>query len=206
MNLSSRKGSIAAGFGLAWLILNAAGWGLGFGLQFMLMKGGDLENILSLAGVLVAAGVIGLTQWLALRWLLPVLAPGSMGISWVILTMFGYSVGFLGASVLVNSLADVSDPAAVAAITFISWALVGLATGLLQWAELRLAARGGRWWIFSSALGYGLGALLLGILRLQQGSSPYAYAMAGLVVGMATLVSVSRLRRTARPVPGTAAE
>jgi hypothetical protein len=197
MNVPTRKNSIAAGFGLAWLIMNAAGWGLGFGLQFMLLHTGGPEGITSLAGVLIAAGVIALAQWMALRWLLPIIGPGSMGISWIILSMFGYSAGFLGGGMLSNTLDSGADPILVTLVTFAAWALVGLTTGLLQWVELRLAARGAWWWIGSNAIGYGLGALLLSILRLEQGAGPFGYVMSGLVVGVATLLAISRLRKPA---------
>jgi hypothetical protein len=201
MNVPTRKNSIAAGFGLAWLVFNAAGWGLGFGLQYMVMHSSGSEGITNLVSVLVAAGVIGLAQWLALRWLLPAIGAGSLGISWVILTMFGYSAGFLGGGILSNTLNDNSAPLLVSVVTFLSWALVGLTTSLLQWIELRLTARGGWWWIGSSTLGYGFGALLLSIVRLEQGAGPFAYALAGLVVGAATLMAISHLRRPARTAP-----
>jgi hypothetical protein len=195
MNVPTRKNTIAAGFGLVWLIFNAAGWGLGFGLQFMLLHTGGPEGITSLAGVIVAAGVIGLAQWLALRWLLPAIGAGSLGISWIILSMFGYSAGFMGGGILSSTLDAGSAPTLVTLVTFSAWALVGLMTGILQWVELRLAARGAWWWIGSNTLGYGFGALLLAILRLEQGAGPFAYAMSGLVVGVATLLAISRLRK-----------
>jgi hypothetical protein len=197
MKTPSQKSMIAAGFGLAWLILNAAGWGLGFGLQFAWMQVQMSAGLSSLMGVLLAAAVIGLAQWLGLRWLLPRLAAGSMGIAWVILTLFGYAAGFLGGSVVSGLVDSGSDPLAVALLTFVSWGLVGLTTGFLQWSLLQFAVRGAAWWIGANVVGYGLGAILLNRLRLEQNLGVFVYAFAGLVVGAATLAAIARLRRLA---------
>lgn len=198
MKISSQKGLGATSFGLAWLILNTAGWALGFGVQLFWMHQQAAGGLTDLFGILVPAAVIGLAQWLALRWLLPRLAAGSMGIAWVILTMFGYSAGFLAGS-LVAGLVDTGiDLLAAVLLTFISWALVGLCNGTLQWALLQIAVRGARWWIGMNVLGYGLGGVLLTRLRLELGGSVLlAYALAGLVVGTATLAAIARLRRPA---------
>ena len=91
MTMSSSKISGASKFGLAWLAVNAAGWGVGFGLQLVLSHSFGIASLSVLFGILVAAGVIGAAQWLALRWLMPRLRPGSQGIAWVILTMFGFT-------------------------------------------------------------------------------------------------------------------
>jgi hypothetical protein len=194
MATPSRRGSIAAGFGLAWLVVNGAGWGLGFGLQFIVIHSGGPGGLVALFGTLVAAGVIGLAQWLALRWLIQRMRPGSQGIAWTILTIFGFTAGFLAGSLISGVANETTSAAASAAITFAAWALVGLVTGGMQWLALVYNARGGGWWVAANGLGYGLGAILLAVLRPEVGNSPFAYALSGVVAGACTLVAISRLR------------
>ncbi len=198
MKTPSQKGLVVTGFGVAWLILNAAGWGMGFGLQLVWAHVQLSEGLSSMLGLLFAAAIIGVTQWLALRWLLPRLAAGSMGIAWAILTMFGYSAGFLGGG-LVSGLAETSGEVwVVVLLTFVSWCLVGLCTGVMQWALLQLAVRGAPWWIGANVVGYGFGGVLLARLGLEQNVGVlFAYALAGLVVGTTTLAAIARLRRPA---------
>jgi hypothetical protein len=195
MNTFSKRGQGAAIFGLAWLVLNAGGWGLGFGLQAMWMRVPLTEGLSSLLGVLIAAAVIGLAQWLALRWLLPRLETVSMGVAWVILTMFGFSAGFLAGSLVSGLVNTGTDALAAALLNFVAWGLVGLVTGFLQWSLLQMAVRGAPWWIGLNGIGYGLGAVLLLRLQLERSVGVFAFALAGLVVGAATLVAIARLRR-----------
>ena len=108
----------------------------------------------SLLASLVAAGIIGLVQWLALRWLLAPMRTGSQGIAWVILTMFGYTAGFLVAGLVTGLFGENLTPGDAAKITFLAWGLVGLFTGGLQWmgcSSLR-AARPGGWGRMASAM------------------------------------------------------
>ncbi len=199
---ASKNRTGAAGIGLVWLLVNAAGWGLGFGLEFAIIHTPAQGGLATLFGTLIAAGVIGLAQWLALRWLMPPLRPGSQGMAWVILTLFGFTAGFV-AGAMISSLVPEDAPAPALALTqFLSWALVGAGTGVLQWAGLKGFARGGGWWIGSNALGYGLGSLLLTQLRLESLAGPFTYALMGLVVGVTTLAALARLRRRTAPGEG----
>lgn len=192
---SSRKFAGAGWFSLVWLALNAAGWGLGFELEFLLIHATGAGGIATLFGSLISAGVIGLAEWLALRWMMPRLAPGSQGIAWVILTMFGFSAGFVVGSIVAGLIGTGAAPLPLALVTFISWALVGAMTGIMQWTSLRMVARGAIWWVAANALGYGLGAFATSIIRMDQSSIPYTYALTGLIVGITTLVALFRLRR-----------
>lgn len=194
MKMPSQKMSGAAGFGLVWLLANVIGWGLGFGLQLMLMQSSGEGSLPTLFGTLISGGVIGLAQWLVLRWLVQRLRPGSMGIAWVILTMFGFAIGFLIGVVISNLVAPNSDPIILTMTLFIAWGVVGLATGILQWMAFQAYLRGAMWWIGMSGLGYGLAHILLSTLRVQFELSPYLYAVGGLVAGAATLVAIARLR------------
>ncbi len=106
MNMPSQKISGAWQFGLVWMVLNAAGWGVGFGLELLILHNASLGVFSNLLASLVAAGIIGLVQWLALRWLLEPMRSGSQGIAWVILTMFGYTAGFLAAGLVTGLLGD----------------------------------------------------------------------------------------------------
>jgi hypothetical protein len=196
MTMSTPKISGASKFGLAWLAVNAAGWGAGFGLQMILSHSLSVASLSVLFGLLVASGVIGAAQWLALRWLMPRLRPGSQGIAWVILTMFGFTAGSLIGSMFTMLGGDAQNsPVLALAVSFISYAVLGLMTGLLQWMALQYSARGAGWWIGANGLGYGLGAILLSVIRVEAGNSPIAFALAGLVVGATTSVAISRLRR-----------
>jgi len=194
MKIPTQKDLGAAGFGLAWLIFNAAGWGLGFGMQLWLhfQMSDGLSGMFS---VLIAAAVVGLTQWLALRWLLPRLGTGSMGIAWVILTMFGYAAGFLAGSLISERIDAATEPLLLALLNFAAWGVVGLTTGFLQWSLLQIAVRGAPWWIGATTLGYGLGGILLARLLLDHPLGALDYGLAGLLVGAATLVAIARLRR-----------
>ena len=192
---STRKFTGAGWFGLVWLALSAAGWGFGFGLEFLVIHATGASGLATLFGSLISAGVIGLAEWLALRWLMPRLAPGSQGIAWVILTMFGFSAGFVVGALIAGLIGTSDSPLALIIVTFISWALVGAMTGVLQWMALRMVARGAIWWVASNALGYGVGAVLASIVRIDQGVVSLTYALTGLVVGITTLVALSRLRR-----------
>ncbi len=192
---TSRNFAGAGWFSLIWLALNAAGWGLGFGLEFLVIHATGSSGIATLFGSLISAGVIGLAEWLALRWMMPRLAPGSQGIAWVILTMFGFSAGFVIGSIVAGLVGTGESALPLALVTFISWALVGAMTGIMQWTSLRMVARGATWWVAANALGYGLGASVTSILRMDQASVPFTYALTGLVVGIITLVALFRLRR-----------
>jgi hypothetical protein len=194
---SSRKFAGAGWFSLAWLAVNAAGWGLGFGLEFWVIHTIGAGSLATLFGSLISAGVIGLAEWLALRWLMPRLGSGSQGIAWVILTMFGFSAGFVVGALIAGLVGTSESPVALALVTFVSWAMVGALTGILQWMSLRLVARGAVWWVGANAVGYGLGAVLTSAIRIDQTAIPITYALTGLVVGIATLVALSRLRRPA---------
>jgi len=195
MTMSSQRLAGAGKFGLAWLLVNAAGWGLGFGLELWLVHSSGLGGLTGLFGILLAAGVIGLAQWLALRWLLERMRPGSQGIAWVVLTMFGFAAGFLSASLISGMFHENLSPEASTLLTFVSWALVGLVTGGLQWMAMQFMARGALWWVFANALGYGFGALLMTVAQIELNFGSFAYALAGLLVGATTLVAISRLRR-----------
>lgn len=192
-----RKSSGARWFGLIWLILNAAGWGFGFGLEFLLLHAAGAGGLATLFGSLISAGIIGLAQWLALRWLMPRMAPVSQGIAWVIVTMFGFSAGFVVGAMVAGLFGAEPSSALLPLVTFLSWALVGAFTGLLQWMALRFVARGLAWWVAANALGYGLGAALTSLIRIDSSGVPYYYALTGLVVGITTLVALVRLRRPA---------
>ena len=134
----------------------------------------------------------------AARWLMPRLRPGSQGIAWVILTMFGFTAGSLIGSMLTMVGGDsLNSPAVALVISFVSYAVLGLMTGLLQWMALQYSARGALWWIGANAVGFGLGAILLSVIRVEAGNSPLAYGLAGLVVGATTAVAISRFRRPA---------
>jgi hypothetical protein len=194
MKIPSQKISGASSFGLAWLLVNAVGWGLGFGLQLMTVHSGGEGSLSILFGTLVSGGVIGLAQWLALRWLVERLRPGSMAIAWVILTMFGFAIGFTVGSVISGMVDPTSSPIILAVTQFVAWGVVGSSTGILQWMAFQPHLRGALWWIGMSGLGYGLGNVLLSTLRFQFGASPYLYAVGGLVAGAATLVAIARLR------------
>lgn len=197
MNNTPSKMTGAGWFSLAWLIVNAAGWGVGFGLQILLIHNLGMGGLGILVGLLVAAVVVGLAQWLALRWLMPRLRSGSQGIAWVILTMFGFTAGFLIASMVSMYAGNAGGPLLLTLLmTFLAWVVIGLMTGLLQWMALQFSARGIWWWLGANALGYGLGAILLAQLSIR--NTPVGYALAGLVAGAATLVALSRLRPSAR--------
>ncbi len=196
MSLTSQKISGAGRFGAAWLLVNAAGWGGGFGLQLLLIHSSGAQSLVSLFSSLVAAAVIGLAQWLALRWLLVRLRPFSQAMSWTILTMFGFIAGVLVGSLILNVAPADASPEASAALTFVAWGMAGLITGLLQWMSLLFMARGAFWWLGTNAVGFGLGAILRSVIQVQTGSIPLAYGLAGLVVGAVTLVGISRLRRS----------
>ena len=195
MNTPSQKISGAWQFGLVWMVLNAAGWGVGFGLELLILHNASLGTLSNLLASLVAAGIIGLVQWLALRWLLEPMRSGSQGIAWVILTMFGYTAGFLAAGLVTGLLGENLTPEEAAKITFVAWGLVGLFTGSLQWMELQFFSRGAVWWIGANVLGYALGGTIMSVIRVAQGAGPEVYALAGLVVGTVTLVAIPRLRR-----------
>ena len=195
MNMPSQKNSGAWQFGLVWMVLNAAGWGVGFGLELLILHNASLGTFSNLLASLVAAGIIGLVQWLALRWLLEPMRSGSQGIAWVILTMFGYTAGFLAAGLVTGLLGDNLSQGSAAVINFGAWGLVGLFTGILQWMELQFFSRGAAWWVGSNVLGYALGGIIMSVIRVDQGAGPEVYALAGLVVGTVTLVAISRLRR-----------
>jgi hypothetical protein len=195
MNMPSLKISGAWKFGLVWLVLNAAGWGVGFGLELLILHNASLGAFTNLFASLVAAAIIGLVQWLALRWLLEPMRTGSQGIAWVILTMFGYITGFLAAGLVTGLFGENPTPEDAAKITFLAWGLVGLFTGGLQWIELQFFSRGAAWWVGSNTLGYALGGTIMSVIRVQQSTGPEIYALAGLVSGMATLVAISRLRK-----------
>jgi hypothetical protein len=195
MSIPSQKISSLQKFGLVWLIANAVGWGAGFGIQMIWLHSSGQEGLVSLFSSLVAAGVIGLAQWLALRWLLVRIRPVSQGMSWIILTMFGFVAGVLVGSLILNLAGASASPVAVAAFTFAAWGMAGLVTGLLQWMELLFFARGALWWLITNAIGYGLGAILRAVIQDQTGSVPLAYGLAGLVVGVVTLFAITHLRR-----------
>ena len=189
MTMSSQKISGAWQFSLVWLVLNAAGWGVGFGLELLILHSANLSALSSLFASLVAAGIIGLVQWLALRWLLEPLRSGSQGIAWVILTMFGYTTGFLVAGLATGMLGEGLAPKVIA------WGLVGLFTGGLQWMGLQFFTRGAAWWVGANTLGYALGGTLMAVIRVEQVVGPEIYALAGLVAGAVTLAAITRLRR-----------
>jgi biotin transporter BioY len=193
--MSSQKISGAWQFSLVWLVLNAAGWGVGFGLELLILHSASMSALSNLFGSLVAAGIIGLVQWLALRWLLAPMRAGSQGIAWVILTMFGYTAGFLVAGLVTGLFGENLTPEDAAKITFLAWGLVGLFTGGLQWMGLQFFTRGAAWWVGANALGYALGGTLMSVIRIEQVVGPEIYALAGLVAGAVTLVAITRLRR-----------
>jgi hypothetical protein len=195
MSLTSQKISGVGKFGLAWLVVNAAGWGAGFGIQLFWIHSSGQGGLESLFATLVAAGVIGLAQWLALRWLLTRLRPISQGMAWMILTMFGYIAGVLVGSLVLNLAGPISSPTVMGIVTFITSAIAGLIIGLLQWMALLFFARGAVWWLGANALGYGLGAILRSVVQTQTGNDPLAYGLAGLLVGATTLVALSHFRR-----------
>lgn len=195
MTMSSQKISGAWKFGVVWLVLNAAGWGVGFGLELLILHNASMGVFSNLAGTLVAAGIIGLVQWLALRWLLEPMRAGSQGIAWVILTMFGFTAGFLSAGLVTGLFGESITPEDAVKVTFLAWGLVGLVTGGLQWMALQFFTRGVAWWVGANTLGYALGGTLMSVIRIEQGTGPEFYAMAGLVAGALTLVAISRLRR-----------
>ena len=195
MNMPSQKKSGAWQFGLVWMVLNAAGWGVGFGLELLILHNASLGTLSNLLASLVAAGIIGLVQWLALRWLLEPMRSSSQGIAWVILTMFGYTAGFLAAGLVSGLLGENLTPEDAVKISFVAWGLVGLFTGGVQWMELQFFSRGAAWWVGANVLGYALGGTIMSVIRVDQGSGPEVYALAGLVVGIVTLVAISRLRR-----------
>ncbi len=196
MSLTSQKLSGAGRFGAAWLVVNAAGWGGGFGLQLLLIHSSGQESLVSLFSSLIAAAVIGLAQWLALRWLLARLRPIGQGMAWTILTMFGFIAGVLVGSLILNVAPVDASPVASAALTFVAWGMAGLITGLLQWMSLLFFARGATWWLGANVVGYGLGAILRSVVQVQTGNISLAYGLAGLVVGAVTLVGIAHLRRS----------
>jgi hypothetical protein len=195
MTLTSQKISGVGKFGLAWLVVNAAGSGLGFTLSVLFVHSAGQEGLTSLFAYLIAAGIIGIAQWLALRWLLPRMAPISQGLSWTILTMFGLIASALVGNMIANLVGPDSSAATIMIFTFITYAIAGLIIGLLQWMALLFFARGAAWWLGANALGYGLGAILRTVVQTQTNNVPLAYGLAGLLVGATTLVALSRLRR-----------
>jgi hypothetical protein len=195
MTIPSQKKSGAWKFGLVWVMLNAAGWGVGFGLELLILHNASVSALSSLFASLVAAGIIGLVQWLALRWLLEPMRAGSQGIAWVILTMFGYSAGFLFAGLVTGLFGESSTPEDAVKVTLLAWGLVGLATGGLQWMGLQFFARGAAWWVGANTLGYALGGTIMSVIRIERVAGPEIYALAGLVAGAVTLVAITRLRR-----------
>jgi hypothetical protein len=46
-------------------------------------------------------------------------------------------------------------------------------------------------------VGYGVGAALTALIRIDQSGIPVYYALTGLIVGICTLAAISRLRRPA---------
>jgi hypothetical protein len=195
MTMSSEKISGAWQFSLIWLMLNAAGWGIGFGLEQTIMHNAGLGVFTNLFALLVAGGIIGLAQWLGLRWLLAPIRAGSQGIAWVILTIFGYTAGFLTAGLVTGLVGEGATPEDAAKVTFLAWALVGLVTGGLQWMELQFFTRGAAWWVGANTLGYAVGGTMMSVIRIDEVAGPKIYILAGLVAGAVTLVAISRLRR-----------
>lgn len=195
MTMSSQKISGAWQFSLVWVILNAAGWAVGFGLELFISHSSTAAGLSKLFASLAAAGVIGLVQWLALRWLIAPMRSGSQGIAWVILTMFGFTAGFLAAGLVTGLLGQNLSPEDAAKVNFIAWGVVGLVTGGLQWMELQFFTRGMAWWLGTNTLGYALSGMLMSVIRVEGTASLGIYALAGAVVGATTLVAISRLRR-----------
>jgi hypothetical protein len=195
MMMSSQKISGAWQFSLVWLLLNAAGWAVGFGLELLILHSGTVGPLSNLFASLVAAGIIGLVQWLALRWLIAPMRAGSQGIAWVILTMFGYTAGFLAAGLVTGLFGENISPEDAVKVTFLAWGLVGLVTGGVQWMELQFFTRGMAWWVGTNTLGYALGGMLMSVIRVDKSAGPEIFALAGAVVGAVTLVAISRLRR-----------
>lgn len=199
MAIPSQKRMGMLGFGLVWLLLNTAGWGLGFSLQAVLIHPDGGSSFAALGGMLLTSAVIGLAQWLGLRWLLPRLGRGSDGIAYVILTIFGFTAGLVFGGLVTGLVSSETQGWVRVGLTSLGWAVVGLAVGAMQWFLLRAAARGAGWWIGANGLGFSLGTVLISSMPAAEGLGRWGYALAGLVVGTTTLVALARLRKPPRP-------
>jgi len=114
----------------AWPIAILVGFPIG-GLVANLIVGKIDTAAAALAGGLIAGGIIGAAQWLALRPLVPWL--------WVVATSVGMAVGLGAGAALVDYGISRGDLAVMGAIT-------GLGVGGLQAAVLAPRVSGALWW------------------------------------------------------------
>jgi hypothetical protein len=139
-------------FWVVWTVLTAAGWA--GGLVAGLLLGAPVQAVVGMmlvtpAVTALAGGVLGISQWLALRrW---------RGTGWwVPASALGLGIGLTAGVTLVEHLGRwlTGEPVNVARLTIAeragSFALIGLVTGLFlgaaQWLVLRRAARRSTAW------------------------------------------------------------
>ncbi|WP_017326141.1 hypothetical protein [Synechococcus sp. PCC 7336] len=132
--------------------------------------------------------LLGLMQWLVLRWLLP------KAYLWVIVTIIGGVLGWLssaGAFFLGAYFVDLvggSNLPSVPEIVFCGGlaGAGGLAIGFVQWVYLRRHLRRAAWWLLASAIAVGVGGgpnLCLGITLYSANNWPLWLAIGGLAGG-----------------------
>ncbi|MGK7907400.1 MAG: hypothetical protein AB4040_09250 [Synechococcus sp.] len=138
---------------------------------------------------LVGPFLLGVMQWLVLRWFLPRAG------WWVVLTIVGCGLGWvsaLGLALAVASLADATSiylPMWVPEELACGWvaAVGGVAIGLAQWLYLRRHLRQAAWWIVASAIGLAIGGgpnLCSGLAVYSAHNWPLTLAVGGLAGGL----------------------
>jgi hypothetical protein len=186
------------GFGLA----AAAGALVALALQRV---EGGFAIALGVFGVIVLGtlegGVLGFTQWLALRCWLPALRPTT----WVAATILGAIIAWaagMAAGTLMGSGAAFTEGSESPAGIVVGAALVGIGAGVLlsttQWLVLRPVLAGAGWWIPAHAVGWAAGMVVSfwGIGLVQPDTPLAMIALIGAATGLAmgaTVASVTGL-------------
>ncbi len=171
--MTIERNRIGWGFWLWWVLVSAVGWFVGFIMGFVLatiivepsMAGGGVLGF-TLAYFMFGAllgSVVSLMQWLVLR--LHVSRAGW----WILASTAGFAVAFgavtaAGGAIEAFGYSEVFDELGTFAMVLgltLTVALGGAVTGILQMLVLRSRVFRAGWWVLASAVGWGLGMVVV---------------------------------------------
>ena len=144
-----------------WVLANAIGWAIGFGLVETLIPAYNpqLAAIVTIAYTFGAA-FLGFVQWLSLR------RRGPMSSAWVAATTIGFLVGYLAFRLTENSLGLGGESQAIIGL-IVLFGLVAAGVGVGQWLILRRQFTRTGWWmpvvLVSWLCGAGMWVVLSGL-------------------------------------------
>ena len=181
--MSENSGEIRNAF-ITWSIANILGFSIPPLIMFLVPSLTAISGLLSTT--LLISMPLSITQWAALRRILPV------SILWI----FSIPASILVLVLVVREMpesywgyVDFESLAALIAICF----LIGLMIGLPQWLILRRECAHSSIWLLGSALGLGLGASIVIATDLVNISGILAYIIAVLIYVIATGITLSWL-------------